>query len=239
MPRRRTQDVVLVTMTDHRIERSPGPDLLAPLEEREPEIAGLTFFDPATAPTGTAAEIYRAVTILRGNARSVAARDYLEATLPAAGLATAVPWLDLISTELQQRRFAQAEHAIGLLPEAERATALTRGWLGIAKIGLGRTSEALVDLRVAAEASPDLPDAQFNLGLVLQRTGAHEEAVERLDRALALRPNLVAAWIARAAALEALGRKTEAVADLRRALEIRPTDARARMILARLLEPEP
>lgn len=235
MPRRRTQDVVHVTMTDHRIGVAPAGDLLAPLEEREADIEGLAFHDPATAPSGTSGEIYRAVTVLRANGRLAPARAYLENALPDAGLATAVPWLDLISAELQQQRFAQAEHAIGFLTEPERSEPLATGWLGIAKVGAGRTTDALADLRKAAAEAPDMPEAQFNLGLVLHQTGSHEEALELLGRALELRPNLVAAWFTRAAALEALGRDVEAIADLRRALEIRPTEARAYTALARLL----
>ena len=120
------------------------------------------------------------------------------------------------------------------LPDKERTSPLATGWLGIAKVGLGRSAEALVDLRAAANAAPDLPDAQFNLGLVLHRTGAHEEALIYLDHALALRPNLVAAWFARAEALEALGRNEEAIASAQRAVTIRPSHERANAALKRL-----
>ena len=40
MPKRRTQDVVHVAVTDHLIRRQPGgPELLAPLRETEPRLA--------------------------------------------------------------------------------------------------------------------------------------------------------------------------------------------------------
>ncbi len=235
MPRRRTQDVVHVTMTDHRIPRRPPPDALTPLEEREPGVDGLTFFDDETAPAGVEGEIYRAVTTLRAVGGHSAAREYLEKALPGAALPSSVPWLDLISAELQQGRFAQAEQAIGFLPEALRAEPLVVGWSGIANVGLGRTAAALVDLRKAAAAAPDRAEPQFNLGLVLHRAGEHEEGAARLGRALDLRPNFVTAWIARSAALEALGRREEAIEHLRRALAFDPTRIRAYAAHARLL----
>ena len=67
-----------------------------------------------------------------------------------------------------------------------------------AEIGLGATDDALADLRAAAAASPELPEAQFNLATLLHRTGRHAEALPLLTRAVELRPNFVAAWIARA-----------------------------------------
>jgi len=220
MPRRRTQDVVHVVMTDHRIGVAPQGDLLAPLAEREPDITKLELVDAGAA--GEHGEIYRAITALRANGRNAAARAWLERVLPSTELDSPVPLLDLISAELQQKRFAQAEQLIATLPEAERESPLVIGWNGIAKIGLGRTADALIDLRRAAALTPDSPDALFNLGLVLHRTGAHAEALPLLTRALELRPTLVAALHARAATLDALGRSDEAAHDRSRARAIRP-----------------
>jgi Flp pilus assembly protein TadD len=232
MPRRRTQDVVHVTMTDHRIGIAPAGDLVAPLEEREPSIRGIAFLDAVAESNDR--EIYRAVTALRANGLLTAPRESLERALPPATSSSTVPWLDLISSELQQKRFAEAQRFIALLPAEERSSALVAGWSGIANVGLGQTSAALADLRKAAAAAPDSPDAHFNLGLVLHRTGAHAEAVEHLTRAIELRPNLVAAFVARAGALDSLGRNDEAIADLRRALAIRPGHRGATESLGRL-----
>lgn len=236
MPRRRTEDVVHVTMTDHRIPRVPPADPLAPLAEREPEIDDVTFLEPASAPPGLEGDVYRTVTVLRATPRSTAARAHMEKILPAADLESPVPWLDLIAAELQQQRFEAAAYAISLLTEEQRSTPLVAGWLGIAKIGMGRTEEGIADLQRAAGEAPDSPEAQFNLGLMLHRTGRSEEALELLGRALDLRPNFVLAWINRAEALEALGRREEAIAALRRTLEIDPSAARAAAVLARLAE---
>ncbi len=53
MPKRRTQDVVQVVMTDHLIRRQPGGlELVAPTVEEDPVIDDVLFLDPATAPAG-------------------------------------------------------------------------------------------------------------------------------------------------------------------------------------------
>ena len=52
MPKRRTEDVVHVAVTDHLIQRrKPGRDLLAALQETEPEYHGdVALYDPPQLP---------------------------------------------------------------------------------------------------------------------------------------------------------------------------------------------
>jgi len=236
MPRRRTQDVVRVVMTDHRIQRRPPPgDLLAPLAEHDPDIHQVELLDRAEAPAGPLGEVYRAVAVLRAMPRNSAAADFLTRNLGAT--TSTVPRYDLIAARLQQQKFREA---IDLLKELDSSDPRTRSWRGIAEIGIGSigaTDDALADLRAAAAASPELPEAQFNLATLLHRTGRHAEALPLLTRAVELRPNFVAAWITRAETLDALGRRKEAVADARRALAIDPRSAKAQQLLARLTSP--
>ena len=88
MPRRRTQDVVQVVMTDHRIQRGPGgPALLAPLAERDPVLTELRILDGV--PTGALGEIYRAAA---GSAPRRARRArFLEKKLAEVGLPSPIP----------------------------------------------------------------------------------------------------------------------------------------------------
>jgi predicted CXXCH cytochrome family protein len=51
MPKRRTEDVVHVVITDHLIQRRPARDLLNPLRETEPEYHGdVALYDPPHLP---------------------------------------------------------------------------------------------------------------------------------------------------------------------------------------------
>lgn len=233
MPRRRTEDVVHVVMTDHRIQRPSAGDPLAPLAEREPDITGVQFLNASEAPAGPLAGVYRAVTVLRATPRNTAASDFLKRNLGATP--SSVPRFDLVAALLQQRQFGEAKQMLDLLGPETANDARLRNWHGMAAIGTGRTDEGLADLRAAAALAPDLPELRFNLGVVLHRTGRDAEALPELTRAVELRPNFVAAWLMRAETLAALGRDGEALGDVRRALAVEPREARAYALAARLL----
>ena len=114
MPRRRTQDVVRVVMTDHRIQRRPPPgDLLAPLAEHDPDISSVEFLDRDAAPAGALGEVYRAVTVLRVMPRNTAATEHLKNNI--AATTSPVPRFDLIAAQLQQHQFQAALETLATL----------------------------------------------------------------------------------------------------------------------------
>src|SRR5205814_7280878 len=76
MPSRRAQDVVHVVMTDHRIQRRPTGDPVAPLAEHESQIDRVEFLDRNDAPHGTLGQLYRAVAVLRATPRDSGARNF-------------------------------------------------------------------------------------------------------------------------------------------------------------------
>jgi predicted CXXCH cytochrome family protein len=235
MPRRRTQDVVHVVMTDHRIQRRPAPgDLLAPLAEHLPEITAVDFLNPAEAPEGALGEAYRAVTVLRAMPRTAPAARELEQSIQAT--TSRVPRFDLIAAFLQQRQFGRALEMLHRLGDSVAEDARLRDWRGMAEAGVGKTEDSLADLRAAAASAPDVPEMQFNLAAVLHRTGHDGEALPFITRALELRPNFVAAWIMRGETLAALGKRGDAIEDLRRALSVDPRETRGYILLARLLK---
>jgi predicted CXXCH cytochrome family protein len=220
MPRRRTQDVVHVTMTDHRIQRRPpSGDLLAPLREREPRIVKVDFLDPKSAPDGALGAAYRAVTVLRAQPANSAAREYLKKAIGAIPDPPKVALDDLVAAELRAHQYAEASKTIAALSEDDPQRLSFRS---VARIGTGETEKGLDDLRKAVAAQPEVAELQYNLGLVLYGMGKDAEALGPLTRAVELRPNFAAAWIARGKSLERLGRKDEAAADLQTAHAIHP-----------------
>jgi tetratricopeptide (TPR) repeat protein len=234
MPRRRTQDVVRVVMTDHRIQRRPPPgDLLAPLAEHDPEIRNVTFLDRDTAPAGALGDAYRAVTLLRASPRNASAASHLQQALGATE--STVPRFDLIAARLQQRQFPAALGTLTTLGAVASADPLLLNWRGIASVGAGKGDAGIADLHAAVSRDPGQPEYHFNLGAVLERAGRHAEALPSLSRAIELRPNFVAAWMLRAETLAALGRKKEAIGDLERALAIDPRQTAAYLLLGQLL----
>ena len=232
MPKRRTEDVVHVVMTDHQIARGPfGPELLAPRREADPILAEARFLRPSEAPTGAEGEIYRAVGVARIGIRADAV-PFLEQRLaagvadpssPAGEVAAAQePWLRLAEGQLLMGRYAAAEASLERALERGPTGGLARVWQGLAAAGQGRREEALARTREATVVDPDLAEAHFNLGRLLLAWGDPAAAIAPLERALALRPNLPAAWLRRGEAREALGRRAEAIADYRQAIAVDP-----------------
>ncbi len=111
----------------------------------------------------------------------------------------------------------------GSLPELERTRALVKD---------GRTNEALVRLRELVEADPRDVGARVELGMLLDRTGAHAAAVEHLEVALRGAPESVEILSALGSALTGLGRFVVGVRELRRAQRLAPEDLRVRTNLA-------
>jgi predicted CXXCH cytochrome family protein len=197
MPSRRTQDVVHVVMTDHRIQRRPPPgDPTAPLAEHESQIDDVEFLDRAEVPEGAMGELQRAVTVLRSMPRNDAATQYLAKHLDATP--SLVPRFDLIAAYLAQQKYRAVLDVIGTLGDEAKKDPRLRDWRGIAQVGVGATADGLADLQAAVDADPDLPEFQFNLAAVLHRLGRDAEALPHLTRAVELRPNFAAALKMRA-----------------------------------------
>ena len=96
----------------------------------------------------------------------------------------------------------------------------------------GRISEAVTLLRSLVEAEPRSVEARVELGILLDRTGAHAPAVEHLEAALRSSPESVEILSALGAAFTGLGRFDEAERELRRAQRIAPEDLVVRTNLA-------
>jgi Tetratricopeptide repeat len=220
MPKRRTQDVVHVTMTDHKIQIAPrGVDYLAMLEERDPSIEEVTLHDTARAPADAA--LYRVLAAARAESRRVpAAAQRLEQILAATPPSEIEPLFDLGASQLRQKRTAELEKtALAILARAPNHP-LALEWLGLARGDLDL-------LRKAAKLDPQMVEIDYNLGLLAKG----EESIAAFQRAVAGRPNFVLAWFY-------LGERQSgdaAIAAYRRTLDIDPTFTRAYLGIAKAL----
>jgi Tfp pilus assembly protein PilF len=235
MPRRRSQDVVHVTMTDHRIGLPPSTELLAPASEHETDIHDVQLLD-ASAMSVAEADLYRTLAILRVGLGGLPGLDHLRSLLAKDSLGGREAQLELASLELGHREYEKASKIIEALLKQNPDDALAVGWRGIARVGLGEVAPALEDLRAAARLAPESAEAAFNLGRVFHGLHRDQEALAPLNRAIALRPTLSDAWLVRGNAHAALHQGDAAIVDLRQALAIDPRETRAYLALAPLLD---
>jgi predicted CXXCH cytochrome family protein len=230
MPKRRTQDVVQVVMTDHRIQRGPGgPELLAPRAERDPALTGVKIL--SGVPPGPLAEVYRASAAVRagGGAEAV---SYLERKLAEAKPAEPEPWFDLAQGQIRLRRFQEAEVTLSALLGRRPDDPLALEWLALARAAQGKIDEAIELTRRSLATGSNRVEAEYNLGRLFAAKGLNPEAEEHLKKALSQRPNLAAGWFRLGEVQAAQGRKVEALESYRRALEVDPNHAAARKAVA-------
>lgn len=219
MPKRRPQDVVHTTMTDHFIRRTPGgPELLAMREERDPLVSRVE------APE----ELYAAVALVRATGGgSAGAVRRLEEVLGRVKPPELEPYLDLASGQLRQRRWKELEATTKQILERHPKQELATEWHALARAALtGDTNEAI---RVLAT----LPrvEAMFNTGSLLAGRGRTAEAIPYYERVVAQRPNLTAAWFRLGEARQECGDRPGAIDAFRRALEIDPSHAASRVAI--------
>lgn len=234
MPKRRTQDVVHVVMTDHKIVRRGPADATAPLEESEADVRGVRLLDPATLPPGPEREASLSVAALRGRATPDALEQLREALLASPPRAI-TPVFDLAMGQIKLKEFAECEKTLAGILTKSPNDVLALQWTGICRVGQNKPKEAIDLFERVLKAAPDTVEAHFNLGLLLAGQGEHKRAAVHLERAVALRPNLAAGWYRLARTRAHLGRTDESVLAYRRALEIDPSYAPAYVELGQTL----
>ena len=237
MPKRRTDDVVHVVMTDHSIPRRspPASELLAPLQEvaetegesYKGEVAALYPRDPNPLYLATA-QVMEGANLKDGAPRL---RELLDLDAPAeAGfyhqLAEAYWQLGRIDDALPWYREALERDPNHLIARRNYALALARS---------GAVAEAETELRAALAVSPDDPESLTNLGDVLIAQGRPAEAAATLARALRSDPDSIEALHNLGRARAALNQSSAAIEAVRSAIAIEPDFAAAHNTLGNLL----
>jgi tetratricopeptide (TPR) repeat protein len=235
MPRRRTQDVVEASVTDHRIARGPfdAGKLLAARAPHRPEISDLQLFNaPASMPSAEAAA-YRALIALN-NGSGVAATSALAQQLAKLDAVDASWWLQLTRYQVAHRQYPQAKQSLALLPPAQRTSAPALELAAMIEIGNGRIDAGAAGLRRLTRGSGFRPEAHYNLGLLERQRQHPRRSIAALQRTVEQRPLSAAAWYQLARTLWTQEDIKAALQSLDRAQAIKPDFAEARNLRAQI-----
>lgn len=194
MPKRRTDDVVHVVMTDHFIQRrKPARDLLAPLRERH-ETEETTYhgrvvlYYPADLK-GPDRDLYLAVAQVKNSTNLKEGIPQLASVLERAPSKHAEPWLDLAEA---YQKSGKTDEAIRVFGEAlKRNQDFPAASIGLAKAltQAGRLEEARKALEQALAKHPNHSVILNDLGLVFVRQNKTWEAADAFRRSIASNPD--------------------------------------------------
>lgn len=241
MPKRRTDDVVHVVMTDHYIQRrKPARDLLAPLEERhlteETAYKGpVALYYPRQLPPTQESELYLAMAQVKQFSNLQAGIPQLAAALDKYRPETAEFYFELAEA---YAHIGQFDEAIRRYEEAvNRKPGFRAAWVGLGTTlsKSGQDDRAAEALRQALE--PDAKDASIlnDLGLILLRQGKLNEAEARFRRAVESDPDFPEAHSNLGGVLSQIGDRAGAEQSYRNAIRLKPDYAAAHDNLATLL----
>jgi tetratricopeptide (TPR) repeat protein len=241
MPKRRTEDVVHASMTDHLIQRRlPAGDPMAMLAEPHPGAAQeyrgevVPYYPSVPARTGEDA-LYRAVA-------QVAMKNNLPEGVPelTQELARAQPreaeFYMILGNALQDsgkpKDAVEAyEHALRLRPDSPRVLIALAASLKAA----GQVPRAGETLNRAIQVAPGSAPAWFQSGVVDYAPGRANAAIGKMSKAVALDPDLSGGRTGLAEILWRTGEIDKAEDQLREAMRMDPYDASAYDLIGRVL----
>ena len=238
MSARRTQDVIEVTMTDHRIVRDPGPgNLTAPIAKQDTDVVEIELKSADHGLSSSDALTYKAVGVLRHTAgRADYAADTLAELLEGEVEPHFEPWYELARSYIQRRDFDLALKAVSEADLRAPGHPVIIEMLAISHYSLGNESKAIEILTSLLAKTPKLPDQRYKLAVMLNATGRPDDALAQARFALESRHNH---WLALRLTGEIQLQRDQAgkaANAFRRALAIEPDKPRTRKGLIEALE---
>lgn len=236
MPQRRTHDVVLAVMTDHKIQIPPVADLLSARPERHAmEGAEVSLYDTAHGLPPVQANIYLTVAVLKAIA-STDAQNALAQLLATEGTESLSPIHTLARSYIQRQEYTAAEGVLSQLLTLDPDDPIGQELVGTLLVAQKRYDDAISLLERLTKEEPDRAELLYHLALAYRGMDRPAEALSILEKALALRPNLARGWLHKGFTLNSLDRAEEAVDAFRTALSVQPNHSRAYTALVNTLD---
>jgi predicted CXXCH cytochrome family protein len=231
MPKRRTEDVVHVVMTDHQIQRRiPARDLLAPLREKTDEEqiyrGEVVLYYPKTGLEAALRQVYLGIAQVKEKVNLSVGLEMLKQALLQTNLQQAEPYFELAEAQaaLGQKKAAEKSYLKAL--ELDSTYVQAENNLGNLLAEFGRGNEALKHYRRALELDPKFPDVHLNLGLALRGLGDLPAAEDSFRNAIKADPLYAPGYRDLGSLLLVQGKIDVARSFLERSLAIEPADAK-------------
>ena len=247
MPKRRTDDVVHVLMTDHLIQRVAPPSSV--LLAAKPEID-----ESPEAPENSESSYRGEVLPYRFTQKLTPDDDLYTATAQVMHDSNSVAGIPRLAALIAQRHPAEPEFATELGDALHRSGAAAQAIdayrealahdphslraqrsLGIALEQAGAPDQALAEFQSALEDHPNDPLTWYEMGLLYGQSGQLGQAITELTKATQLDPTLAEAYNNLGIALAQSGQPDAAEKAFRESLRIAPYDAGAKKNLGILL----
>lgn len=241
MPKRRTDDVVHVVMTDHYIQRrKPARDLLAPLKERHDTDqtayhGPVVPYYPAHVAAKPDSELYLALAQVKQLTNVKDGIPRLAAAIEKYRPAHAEFYFELAEAYAS---VGYSEDAIRLYESAiERKSDMWQAWLGNGKAlsKAGRHDLGLEALQAALKLRPKTPAVLNDLGLIYGRQGKLADAAGTFRKTIELDPDHAESYNNLGAALMETGDRAGAEKAFRNCIRVQPDFSGAHRNLANLL----
>lgn len=237
MPKRRTEDVIHVSMTDHYIQRAmPAADLLAERAERQDSYRGeVVLYYPATLPQTANGELYRAVAQVKQKSNLKAGIEQLTAAITKSAPQRAEWYLELAEALENAGELSKAVPWYREVVRRDPSAAAAWQKLGTVLRRLSRPGEAIPALQRSLSLAPRRALTWHELGLTYQSLGRKADALDALRKALEQDPELPEAHNNLGILALSAGDNASAEASFREAIRLKPDYADAHGNLANLL----
>lgn len=235
MPQRRTQDVINVVMTDHKIGVvSDRNKLLEPLTRHTPIFTDMSLWDREMDMNEMEKDIYKLTTILQSTP-SLKYAEYLKSRLQASNYPHERPYVLLAETYLALKNYREAKALLNFIKHKFEANLRVEELIALSLIGLGEDKAAADAFEWLLEVDSENADLHFNFGLLKYQQGAYKAAFDLFEKAYQLKQNFANAVTYMALAKEAKGELETAKHWFIRSLQIEPNNERAYKHLIPLL----
>ena len=239
MPSRRTDDVVHVVMTDHRIQRrKPARDLLSPLREKtdaqQTYRGEVVLYYPPSGLDAPLRDIFLGIAQVKEKANLDRGLPLLRKALSRREVSAAEPYFELGEAEASAGNKQAAIRAYRQAIERDPAAPQPLNNLANLLADLGRMDEAIETYRKAIRLDPVSSKAHTNLGLALLEKGDIANTERAFRDAVKANPMDSEAQLNLGSAFLMKGNLDDARQALLASLAIEPSKAKAHFNLGLL-----